>query len=147
MTSSLHVVKYYHPGHIETCHETPINDENILKWYKNRIPNCTQRYLYNLEHGRFIPCGNSGSILYMFLNDKLDVGNTTSKHYPCCFVYGQTCHEAKLLRRWTCCDQEQHSDLHDMIKIRGCQKVTFLNDELVADQKRENVSHSETLLF
>ena len=124
----------YHPGYIESCHEPKCS-----KWYKEykvkkddlEYDRYSKEFCDNLEHGGFIPCGNSGQLPFCFIDGELDI---TQKEYKsmkrkstCCFVFGKLCDKVCTKRRWTCCKREFSGNLEDAILYKGCKKIKLPN--------------------
>jgi hypothetical protein len=126
----------YHSGYVESCHPTVEN----VDWYREQAHEAVQEYHYScfvefcnaLQTGDFIPCGSSGNALFYFTasqNDStIDNNNTVAVcqqgYYCCCFVFGTSCLNNVLRRRWSCCKQELTCKFQDMIEIKGCCEIT-----------------------
>ncbi len=107
----------FHPGYIESCHE-----QKDAKWYRER--QCVSSYCDNLESGGFIPCGESNNHVFCFVNGDIQYSHwlDLSKFniFTCNFVFGHSCMNKILKRRWSCCGASYKGTLTDMINIKGC---------------------------
>lgn len=114
-----------HSGHIESCHSPKHN----IEWYCDRKNGEDYRYSYGfllkVKKGDFIPCGTSGEDLFVpnslgQISQKTDY-LAMKKATTCCFVYGKSCIDEVLERRWTCCGFTKKCKLDEMGKY-SCSK-------------------------
>lgn len=132
--------KRMHTGYIESCHDPKPN----VDWYISS--KYDSDFIENLKNGKFIPCGNSGSIPWIApiedtgsgknLLSTFNTNGITNSFFKkasgkmkiecCCFCFGKSCCiEMKLIRRWTCCkEKEGLYTLQEILDIPGC---SFIN--------------------
>ena len=114
-----------HSGFIESCHKS--KDASWYKKQKDRNGHYVycQDFCEKLETGGFIPCGNSGGILFSFYEDGrfncIDGGIVPKGYETCCFVTGWDCKTKKLRRRWSCCGNSIYGTFYEMNKL-GCKR-------------------------
>lgn len=116
--------KNKHTGYIESCHDSTFTQKLISNnryrtdyhnWYREE--GYDTDFCNALQNNSFIPCGTSGEVPYghpyafgfidcngsstyigSSMPEKIQNNTTT-----CSFIYGISCCDCHLKRRWTCC--------------------------------------------
>jgi hypothetical protein len=114
-----------HSLYIKSCHDPK---PKIDWFYSNKYDS---EFCENLKNGGFIPCGNSGDIVWITEYDKTlcstfdtDIISMNNKLKCCCFTSGKNCWENKLMRRWACCKEKVGLyTMSEILSIPGCQFI------------------------
>jgi hypothetical protein len=103
----------YHPGFLLAKH-SPTD----ATWYKTEAAECNLNFPKSLERGDYIQCGGSGGLLCTHIH--------TTTHYvqygyrTCGFIFGRSCCDQKLRRKWSCCGKGVSTTMSEMYKLPGC---------------------------
>lgn len=104
----------YHPGYLLAKHAS-----QDATWYKdNKEAECNPSFCESLERGDYIPCGGSGGILCTHIHTATQYVRYGSK--TCGFVFGNSCCDKKLERKWSCCERGASMTAREMYNLPGC---------------------------